>query len=434
MEIPGFKAILQKLSVLKNNSSLLVALIIAMIGIVLLIPAQLMSSKLKAQIKAGSVQKGESIQRQLQGMNAVPREQWKEEQKRQQFYAEDANQIRDIAKQTTQRELLSYKIFPEPADTSALIYEDFGKQFRAGIEQLIAKVSATDCPLDTEIERALQSTSTRSRFGMRRPPSRTSLSSYYGRSSRLMSDIDMTIIDEICRGKAKSGSVYAHTADISGYEYWREYQFPGKDQAVKDCWYWQLGYWIIEDVIDTIDSMNAGSDSVLTSPVKRLMNTSFMLKDRMFGRRRPTRGRLRAKKSLEDKPGYVLSEDEVLTKPCSARFSNEDIDVIHFNVIVLVRADAVLPFMQQLCSAKEHKFRGYPFDNGPEQTFEHNQIMILESSVQSVDTEGFEHADYRYGEAAVVELDLICEYIFNKTGYEDITPESIKEDLNPEEE
>ena len=112
MEIPGFKAILQKLSVLKNNSSLLVALIIAMIGIVLLIPAQLMSSKLKAQIKAGSVQKGESIQRQLQGMNAVPREQWKEEQKRQQFYAEDANQIRDLAKHTTQRELLSYKIFP----------------------------------------------------------------------------------------------------------------------------------------------------------------------------------------------------------------------------------------------------------------------------------------------------------------------------------
>ena len=48
--------------------------------------------------------------------NAVARDQWKIEQKYQQAYENDANQIARLALQSTQRELLSYKIFPEPKD------------------------------------------------------------------------------------------------------------------------------------------------------------------------------------------------------------------------------------------------------------------------------------------------------------------------------
>ena len=36
---------------------------------------------------------------------------------------------------------------------------------------------------------------------------------------------------------------------------------------------------------------------------------------------------------------------------------------------------------------------------------------------------------YRYGQDAVVELDLICEYLFEKAGYEAIVPEAIKKVL-----
>ena len=38
------------------------------------------------------------------------------------------------------------------------------------------------------------------------------------------------------------------------------------------------------------------------------------------------------------------------------------------------------------------------------------------------------HRLYRYGDDAVVRLDLICEYIFNKNGYEKIKPESVKKE------
>jgi len=412
MEIPGFKEIIQKLSVIRHNSSLLVAVIIAVVAIGLFIPTQLISSKLKEQVEAESVGKGKIVQ--SQSMNAVSREQWKEEQKYQQSYAEDANQIKDLARQSTERELLSYKIFPEPTDTSALIFEEFGQRFREGVEQLIARINASDCPSDAELDRSLQSTSLRSRYGRKRPSSirsfsRYSRGSYYGR----WSDIDATIIDEICRDKANSASVYAHPLDVSGYEFWREYQHPGRDEAVKDCWYWQLGYWVIEDVIDTIAACNAGSDSVFTSPVKRLLNISFTLKDRRYGKpmmRQSIRG-LKTKRSLEDKPGYILKVEDGLTKPCTTRFCSEDIDVIHLNVTALVSADAVLPFMQELCSAKEHKFKGWDGEIEPSETFKHNQITILESNIQPIDPESAEHAYYRYGKDAVVELDLICEYI-----------------------
>ena len=37
------------------------------------------------------------------------------------------------------------------------------------------------------------------------------------------------------------------------------------------------------------------------------------------------------------------------------------------------------------------------------------------------------HKLYRYGEAAAVRLDLICEYIFKKDGYDEIKPETIEE-------
>jgi len=143
---------------------------------------------------------------------------------------------------------------------------------------------------------------------------------------------------------------------------------------------------------------------------------------------------LRTKRSLEDKPSYILAVEEGLTKSCTARFCNDDIDVIHFNVTVLVSADAVLPFMQELCSAKEHKFRGWDGEIEPPETFKHNHITILESNIQPIDQESAEHAYYRYGEDAVVELDLICEYIFNKAGYDKIKPEAIKEELLTEEE
>ncbi len=407
MDVSQVKDLVQKLSVLKNYSSLLVPVIIGLVGVLLFVPTQLMSSKLKKQMAAESISIGKRVQ--SLSKNAVARNQWEVEQEYQQAYKKDANQTALLAKQSTQRQFLSYKIFPEPKDTSALIFEEFGQQFRDEVEMLITRINARDCPTDAELARSLQSsTLSRSRRGMGRGMGRRS--SYRGSG-----EVEATITDVLCREKAESASVYANPADLSGYEFWKEYEYIGMDEAVKDCWYWQLAYWVIEDVVDTIGAMNSGSNSVFTSPVKRLLTASFIMSDM----------RLRGRGVGDRRPSYVLSSMDGLTEPCTGRFSDVDIDVVHFDVVVVISTKAILSFMQQLCSAKQHKFRGFSGEE-QEQIFKHNQITILESNIRSIDREDITHNLYRYGEDAVVELDLVCEYIFNRNGYDEIKPESVK--------
>jgi hypothetical protein len=91
--------------------------------------------------------------------------------------------------------------------------------------------------------------------------------------------------------------------------------------------------------------------------------------------------------------------------------------------------------MKELCSAKEHQFRGYPDPNDPAQTFQpvqtfkHNQITILESKMGSINPNDMTHRYYRYGDDPVISLDLICEYVFDKEGYKDLIPEKVSKTL-----
>jgi len=414
MDISRFKDVIQKLNVFKSYSSLLVPAVIGLVSVLLFIPTQLMSNKLKKQIADTSISKGKQVK--SLSISAVTLEQWKEEQKYQQAYERDANLMALSARQSSQRQLLSYKIFPEPKDTSMLIFEEFGRRYREGIEELIGRVNGRDCPTEAELQRSLQSSSG-SRPGRRRAHWR-------------MREVDAAITDILCREKAESASVYANPVDLGGYEFWgkgedksdkgEKFEYAGIEEAVKDCWYWQLGYWITEDVIDTIGSVNSGSNSVFTSPAKRLLSVSFTRRDQMSRSR---------EKSAGNRPSYVFSIEDGLTESCTGRFSNDDIDVVHFNVTVVVSIKAVLPFIQQLCSVKEHKFRGF-FGVEQEQVSKHNQITVLESQITPVYREDETHELYRYGEDAVVELDLICEYIFNKS-YDEVKPEVVKKEHKP---
>jgi hypothetical protein len=98
---------------------------------------------------------------------------------------------------------------------------------------------------------------------------------------------------------------------------------------------------------------------------------------------------------------------------------------VHFGMVVVVSSKAIIPFMRELCSAKEHKFTGFTGQE-PAKVFKHNQITILESRVKPVDLTSPDHKSYRYGADSVFEIELVCEYIFNKNGYDAIKPESIK--------
>jgi len=460
MNMPNFKNILQKLSVIKNNLSLLVPVIIALVAVLLLVPTQLMSSKLRKQVEQESINKGAERITSLE-KNAISREHYEMEAERQKAHAADANEIAKLALQSTQRELLSYDLFPAPNPNgfSGLLFQQFGQQFRSGIDKLVVIVNGRDCPTDAEIERGLEDSSSRSRSRGTGFQSRSASRDFtgdlyggglYGGGSMILGNINRMIVDEMCEARAKTISVYVNPIDISGYEYWKEYKYDVKQEdALKDCWYHQLAYWIIEDIFTTIKSMNSDYDNVMEAPVKRFMGITFTMglkRPRSGGRgggvfRSVGRRKMETTKQEEaDRPAYVRTAKDGLSESCTGRYCSDDIDVTHFNFSVIVNTKSVLPFMKELCSAKEHQFRGYPDPNKPDQTFQpvqtfkHNQITILESKIGSINPNDMNHRYYRYGDETVVTLDLICEYIFDVEGYGKLLPEPVKKDLQGEDE
>jgi len=351
--------------------------------------AWLMGSSLKQKAASESVPMGNQVREMLKKLPAAS--QAEVERQYQDAYRQDANLIKLLSVESAQRELLSYDIFPQPKDTSTLLFTRFGARFCQGVEGLIAKVRGGDCPGAEELKAA------RTGSGAGRASSR--------------------IVEEICHARAKSVSVYANPENVSGYEFWKTYQYSNMDDSVKDCWFWQVGYWIIEDVFSTAGAMNAGSSSVLTSPVKRVEGVGFVTPGALF-----IAG---TGKVSQERPKYVTKPEEQLVESLTGRMSNDSIDVVHFGMVVVVSSKAVIPFMRELCSAKEHEFTGFTGQE-PAKVFKHNQITILESRVRPVDLMSADHQYYRYGADSVVEMELVCEYIFNKNGYNAIKPESIK--------
>jgi hypothetical protein len=460
MDIPNFKDILQKLSVFKNNTALLVSVIVALVGILLFIPTQLLSSKVRAQVQRESITLRASKVDQLERSDTTP-VQPASLAARMEAHGNDANEISALGRQTTMRDLLSYDILPEidVNNFSGLIFVEFGQKYRAGIEGLITAVNGRDCPTDVEIDLGLESSSATSnrRRGMpgmgdpysmgpmgpmgRGGPAPRRLGTITGMGGP-RTEIDRMIVDQMCQERAASASVYVTLAEIPGYTHWEDYKYDvNMVPALKDAWYHQLAYWVIEDIFATIAATNAGHDNLLTAPVKRLQSMSFTMGLKRPGSRGKTKGIFRAiggrktktqGEEESDRPAYVISaKDDGLTESLTGRCSVAEgaIDVIHFNVTMVVAQKDVLLFMQELCSAKEHKFSGYPDGSQPPQTFKHNQITILESKIGALDPDGMLHYSYRYGNDTVVELDLVCEYIFNKAGYEPIKPQAIIDTL-----
>ncbi|MHC4950985.1 MAG: hypothetical protein ACYTEU_08380 [Planctomycetota bacterium] len=177
--------------------------------------------------------------------------------------------------------------------------------------------------------------------------------------------------------------------------------------------------------------MNGGTNDVLSSPVKRLLGISFAGPVIAETRNMNARSFRTERNSTRDIPNYITLTllSNFLDNLPTARIGNEDIDVVHFAVSVLVDSRFVLEFMKELCSEKAHEF--YPefrAEGQPVQSL-HNQITILQTDLKVVDKTEPDHALYRYGKGAVIRLDLICEYQFNRSGYDEIKPEAIKKRL-----
>jgi hypothetical protein len=342
-----------------------------------------------------------------------------------QKYAEDVDKVDRLAVRTSQRELVCYNpvIFPEPVDKSSQVYIGFGKQFRVAIEELIRRIRAKDAPSDAEI---------RSRTGV--GTAAAGGEGYY--QTTVPTGPQSARVDAFCLQRADEIPVYANPAIFSWYLFWDKYTYQSKEQSLLDCWYSQLAFWIYEDVIQTIEALDAGSAKVSKSPVKRFLGIRFdgpvqVIPSNMAGSAEYNRGP--GEPGLpgqlgqqQDIPTYVRGSSHFLQIPWTDRICNDNVDVVHFAVSVVVDSKSVSSFMKELCSAKSHTFREGFTAKGKQETASHNQITILQFYTEPVVQENAIHAYYRYGGNAVVQLNLVCEYLFIRQAYDAIKPAPIK--------
>lgn len=428
----------------KKYGALLPALGLLVFSALLALPLLWLGGKVKAQVKR-SAQDASAI-RSLSG-RAPSKDQPAIVQQYMDQLEKEVQAVDTLMLQSSQRDLVSWRttIFPEPKETSDLIFTHFGKDYIAAVDRLLEAMNAQDAPSMAEI---------RSRTGGRTVGG---AGGFDARAASLSAD---PFVDALCTERAERISVYASPAAFAWYAFWQNFKFEGRTQAVADCWNSQVAFWIYEDIAQTIQAMNAGSTRVSTSPVKRLLGVRFSgpvpvisSETGSFVGGRAAMGGADSAAGSRDEPNYILQSaldggatsgtmsgggmsgatisgvSNFVGKPWTGRAGNDQIDVIHFAVSVIVDNRSVLAFMKELCGQKEHRFREDFKADGQVVQSRHNAITILQNAVSVVDRQSAEHQLYRYGSGAAVKLDLVCEYVLDRRGYDAIKPPVIKERL-----
>ena len=454
------------MSYIKKYSILLIPVGIALVGVVFIVLTMMTSKSLAKDMQAKSVGPGRTITSLLS--KPVPDGQAKVEEAFQNDQSRDAEGVASLGKQCSMRELISYRIFPKPSDTSQQLFDEYGEKYNAGVKGLLSSMNALDAPGINEITKEIgtavsnvrtpsRSVSNYSDYGRgdsgRMPASRRAPVRSTRNRSQDNQNSQKAMLEAVCGRRAEEILVYANPNAFKWYDYWDNFAYDGADKAIEDCWYSQIGYWVYEDVVSTIKAINSGSENVHSSRVKRLIGVGF---SKAVEIEAPRRGSIGIGGGRGDYGGgrggysdggsgyggsgdaadYIFNKSGGIlgVEPWTARICDDDMDVIHFSVGVLVSSSGVMPFMKELCGNKEHAHRADFAENGAVANYSHNQITILKSEVLSIDRKEAEHEYYRYGDEAVVRLDLICEYIFNRAGYDTIKPDSIKEALGQSEE
>jgi hypothetical protein len=352
-----------------------------------------------------------------------------------------------MALQMTQRELIKYGLFPKSTDSSSQVYLDFGRRYRAAIEQLVTeRLKALDAPSEAEI----RARSGQPGAGAGYPGGGGMAGEYMGAgvgapgAGRTAATLS-SAVDALCLAKAENIRTYANPRIFAWYDFWDSYQFSGSEQALQDCWMSQTAYWIYEDVVATIEVLNKGSERTADSPVKRLMGVSFQRPVSDFLSPGSAPGGMGGmggyggtggmggyggigRTTTSDIPAFVLlgRSSPLISKPWTGRTGNADLDVVHFAVSVIVDNRFVQAFLKELCSSKPHAYREGFQETGKVVQAQHNQITILQSTFSSVDKQSQTHLYYRYGTDAVMRIDLVCEYLFTRKAYDEIKPEPVK--------
>ncbi len=358
------------------------------------------------------------------------------------------------AYESTARPVLFERVFPTPGQQSYQIYfSDFADSYCKGIEALLKAMNSDDRLSDAEVDRIMENY----KGGQTRARSDGGMMMGYGggRDGSVMKGTsEYGILEEKMQERARQISVYANTDSFSCYSYWKTQPRGEIEVLLPQCWYSQLGYWIQEDVALSIKNINQAKN-VLENPVKRLIGISFNGESvgDFGGSGGGTRGTSSRQggaaagrldpKQVNLLPTYVMELSDtsssqyggsrgaatglvgMITTPVTERKSNDLIDVVHFELAVVIDRSSVISFINELQSQKTASLINSDVRNP------RNQIAVLDIIVEPIELEEETNARYIYGSGALGILRLNCEYFFVKRGYDSYKPDQIKELLNP---
>ena len=266
------------------------------------------------------------------------------------------------------------------------------------------------------------------------------------------------LIEDLRRRRAEEIAVYAGVDAFCRYDYWRQDDLWEEDLGDTstmqlNSWFTQIAAWIQEDVVATIKATNGGSESVAASAIKRLISISFSAEESSQRQtssksRGGADGAVRGRGSLS-LPEYVTSLKKQtrqsgssrsrqsvstagvmwgnMVESWTGRVSDGLLDVVHFEVAVVVDTSRITDFLGAL---REAKYTVSEQDGRSVQTNKRNQIVVLQISMEPVDVEVEQQSGYYYGPASVAVLRVACEYSFFREGYVRHMPASVKELLS----
>ncbi|MFC1783919.1 hypothetical protein ACFL02_10115 [Planctomycetota bacterium] len=137
--------------------------------------------------------------------------------------------------------------------------------------------------------------------------------------------------------------------------------------------------------------------------------------------------------------GYAASEPTAVTANIKIEggmtgskpefFSDNLVNVVHFEIAVVIDSSEIHNFINILQSEERYTWQTQP-DGGTISENRRNQMAVLQMQIDPIDIAAENQQGYYYGSASIKRLSLTCQYIFFRSGYDEVMPPAIK-DLLP---
>jgi hypothetical protein len=183
---------------------------------------------------------------------------------------------------------------------------------------------------------------------------------------------------------------------------------PHEPPKVEDMWYAQMQLWMQRDLAYAIAEENAKSNTILDSPVKRLLKIDILASTGMYVF---PPGAAAAQAGATPTPPAKDTDPIPLNYAVSAtgRYSNGMYDVLQFTMAVDVDASKVNEFIE---------------------TLSHQRLIAVNiQNEYALDSEAEARNSYLYGSRPTVRLVLDGEMLFMRSWTTELMPEKVKQAL-----